>query len=195
MISVVSPVYMAGNIVDELVRRLKAVLAPLGGYEIILIDDCSGDDSWERLKAQEGITALRNERNIGQHATIHRGVESARGEWIVVMDCDLQDDPADIPHLYAKALEGYDIVYARRCNIKQNRLRRFFSVAFHKIYSLRKGTKTDPAIANFAVYRKGCYGRRDCSIAVVDVEHCPRYAGRSSYTPWKLIKLFFKLLR
>ncbi len=191
----VSPVYMAGNIVDELVRRLKAVLAPLGEYEIILIDDYSTDDSWERLEAQHGITALRNERNIGQHATIRRGVELARGEWIVVMDCDLQDDPADIPRLYAKALEGYDVVYARRCNIRQSRLRRFFAKAFHKVYALRRGIKTDPAIANFAICRKGCYGRQDCRTAVIDVEHCPRFAGRSSYTPWKLIKATFRLLR
>ncbi len=186
---------MAGNIVDELVRRLNAALAPLGEYELILIDDHSGDDSWERLKAREGITALRNDRNIGQHATIRRGVELAQGDWIVVMDCDLQDNPDDIPRLYAKALEGYDAVYARRCNIRQSRPRRFFAVAFHKAYSLRKGIKTDPAIANFAIYRKGCYGCRDCRKAVVDVEHCPRYAGRSSYTLWKLLKLTFSLLR
>ncbi len=186
---------MAGNIVDELVRRLKAVLAPIGEYEIILIDDCSSDDSWERLRAQQGITALQNERNVGQHATIKRGMDLASGEWIVVLDCDLQDDPVYIPLMYAKALDGFDIVYARRCNILQSPLRRLFSVAFHKIYSLHNGIESDPAIANFAIYRKGFYGRFDCRIDVIDVEHRPRYAGRSSYTPWKLIKLFFKLLR
>ncbi len=186
---------MAGNIVAELVRRLTVVLAPLDGYEIILIDDHSGDNSWEQIRAMQGVTALRNERNIGQHATIRRGVELARGQWTVVMDCDLQDNPVEIPRLYAKALEGYDIVYARRCNIRQTRLRRLFAVIFHKLYSLRKGVRTDPAIANFAIYRKGYYGRSDCRIAVIDVEHCPRYAGRSSYTLWKLIKLFFRLLR
>ncbi len=186
---------MAGNIVDELVRRLARALSPLGEYEIVLIDDCSSDDSWERLRAQAGITVLRNGRNIGQHATIRRGVELAGGDWVVVLDCDLQDNPDDIPRLYAKALEGYDVVYARRCNIRQSRLRRLFSVAFHTFYSLYKGVRTDPAVANFAIYRKGFYGRRDGRTAIVDVEHCPRYAGRSSYTPWKLIKLFFRLLR
>ncbi len=186
---------MAGNIVDELVRSLNAVLAPLGTYEIILIDDCSSDDSWTRLQAQKGITALRNKRNTGQHATIRRGVGLAVGDWIVVMDCDMQDNPEDIPALYRKVLEGYDIVYARRCNIKQSLLRRSLSVAFHKVYSLRKGIKTDPAIANFAIYRKGFYGRNDGRTAVVDVEHCRRFAGRSSYTPLRLIKATFRLLR
>ncbi len=186
---------MAGNIVDELVRRLKAVLTPLGSYEIILIDDCSSDDSWERLKAHKGITALRNEHNIGQHATIRRGIELAKGDYVVVMDCDLQDNPDDISRLHVKALEGYDIVYARRYNIHQGVLRRLLSVLFHKLYSLRKGIKTDPSIANFAIYRRGFYGHRDCSIAVVDVEHCRRYAGRSSYTPWKLIQATFRLLK
>ncbi len=186
---------MAGNIVDELVRRLTEALSPLGAYEIILIDDHSSDDSWERLAAQQGITALRNERNIGQHATIRRGVEIAKGDWIVVMDCDLQDNPCEIPKLYKKNLEGYDIVYARRCHIRQSRLRRLLSEAFHRLYSVKKGIKSDPAIANFAIYRKGFYGCRDGRIAVVDVEHCPRYAGRSSYTPWKLIRLTFRLLK
>ncbi len=186
---------MAGNIVDELVRRLTNALTPLGRYEIILIDDCSDDDSWERLQAQQGITVLRNEQNIGQHATIRRGVSLVKGDWIVVLDCDLQDNPADIPRLYAKALEGYDIVYARRLHIKQHPLRRFFAVTFHKLYSLRIGFHTDPAIANFAIYRKGYYGRNDCRIGVIDVEHNERYAGHSSYTPWKLIQHFFRLMR
>ncbi len=195
MISIVSPVYMAEEVVEELVATLKEVLWKLGDYEIILIDDCSTDNSWKKIKDRNDIRIYRNECNIGQHATIRKGIMLAEGDWIVVMDCDLQDNPYEIPKLYTQALMGFDIVYARRTQIKQSHLRRFCSELFHKLHSFRRGKKNDPAVANFAIYRKGYFGKTDCKIETVDVVHCERFAGKSSYTLWKLIKLAIKLLR
>src|SRR2546423_6378829 len=87
-------------------------------YEIIMVDDGSPDRSGERveqLAAQDShVVALLLSRNFGQHAAITAGVSEARGDWIVVMDCDLQDRPEDIPLLFAKAMEGHEIVFARR---------------------------------------------------------------------------------
>jgi dolichol-phosphate mannosyltransferase len=97
-------------------------------YEIILVDDRTRDGSRpeiERLvELDESVRGILLSRNFGQHAAITAGLQHAKGDWVVVMDCDLQDPPEDIPRLYAKALEGHDIVLGRRAQKPTGRLRR-----------------------------------------------------------------------
>ena len=107
-LSIVSPVYKAEKILPVLVQRLEAALSNFtDSFEIVLVDDGSPDQSWDVLAqlAQEKkyIKAIRLSRNFGQHNAIHAGLEAATGEWIVVMDCDLQDQPEEIEEMLSIA--------------------------------------------------------------------------------------------
>jgi dolichol-phosphate mannosyltransferase len=154
-ISVVSPVYRAEKIMPELVRRIKASVEQLTtDYEIILVEDCGPDNSWRSIedicKLDKKVKGIKLSRNFGQHYAINAGLNYATGEWVVVMDCDLQDQPEEIAALYAKALEGYEVVQARRKERQDTFLKRFTSKVFYGTLTYLTGTKHDPLIANFA---------------------------------------------
>ena len=122
-ISVVSPVYLAENIVAELSLRLVKNLSKITNeFEIILIDDGSPDNSWNKIceiaKNEKRVKGFQLSKNFGQHHAITAGLDRCDGDWIIVMDCDLQDRPEEIIRLYKKANEGFDIVYASRTNRK-----------------------------------------------------------------------------
>src|SRR4051794_26117474 len=107
-LSVVSPVYRAESSLDELVTRLLAALEALAPtFEIVLVEDGSPDRSWERIveaaRRDPRVKGVRLSRNFGQHYAITAGLDLARGDHVVVMDCDLQDDPEDIAALYSRA--------------------------------------------------------------------------------------------
>ena len=117
--SIVVPVYGCRDCLRELHRRLANAVATIAkDVEFIYVDDRDRDGSWQVLcelaAADVRVSAFRLSRNFGQHAAITAGLSRAAGKWIVVMDCDLQDPPEEVPRLYAKALEGYDIVFASR---------------------------------------------------------------------------------
>ncbi|WP_201986404.1 glycosyltransferase family 2 protein [Hymenobacter rubidus] len=158
-LSIVSPVYRADATVEELVRRLVKALEPISPqFEIILVDDRSPDDSWQQIQAQATrdprVRGLRLSRNFGQHRAILAGLEQCQGEWIVVMDCDLQDQPEEIPQLLAQAQTGFDLVLARRVERQDSWVRRYYSALFYWLLSYLTGTAQDPAIANFGVYHR-----------------------------------------
>src|SRR5881296_93290 len=118
-ISVVSPVYGAREILPVSCARLDAALSKISPrYEIILVDDHCPQDSWSIMRAlverYPKLVILRLSRNFGQHYAITAGLDVARGDWTVVMDCDLQDLPEDIALSLGKAQVGYDVVLARR---------------------------------------------------------------------------------
>ena len=118
-ISVVIPVYKAEACLVELYRQLKGVLEPLTqDFEILLVEDCGGDRSWQIIedlaRHDTRVKGLQFSRNFGQHYGITAGLDHCDGDWVIVMDCDLQDRPEEIPRLYAKAQEGHEIVLARR---------------------------------------------------------------------------------
>lgn len=215
-ISIVSPVYRAENMVQMLVERIvKSVSTITDDYEIILVNDASPDASWQMIEVEcaknKRVKGLNLSRNFGQHYAITAGLHYAKGEWVVVMDCDLQDRPEEIPALYQKAQEGYEIVYARRVQRQDNGWKKLSSAFYHSVFDWLSGTKTDKAISNFGVFKHNVicefnkmpeYARSFKSlinyigyrVATVDVEHAKRVSGDSSYTLRKLLKLSFDII-
>jgi len=134
-------VYGCRDCLAELHRRVSANLEPLSeDYEIVLVDDGSPDESWAVLRGlaarDRRVRALRLSRNFGQHAAITAGLAACRGRWAVVMDCDLQDPPEEIPRLYAKALEGYDVVLSRREERVESLPRRLAASAYFRLHNM-----------------------------------------------------------
>jgi dolichol-phosphate mannosyltransferase len=121
-ISVVVPVYNSSPTVPELCRRLRESLRGMGvSYELVLVDDGSADGSYEALRreaeADPDTHVVKMLRNFGQHPAITAGLVHARGNWVVLIDDDLQTPPEEIAKLYAKAKEGFDVV----CGARQQR--------------------------------------------------------------------------
>lgn len=143
-ISVVIPVYNCAGSVRALHERLTASLTQLTpDYEIVLVDDRSCDGAWEILtelaRSDRHLRVVRLSRNFGQHAAITAGLTRARGAWTVVMDCDLQEPPEEIPRLWAKAQEGYDIVRAVREGRRHSAFRRVSASLYRRMLSEREG--------------------------------------------------------
>lgn len=158
-ISVVSPEYRGEKSVRELVERVSASVQTLTDkFEIILVNDASPDNTWlEIIKvcdSNPNVIGLDLSRNFGQHNAITAGLSYAKGDWVVIMDCDLQDLPEEIPNLFQKAQEGFDIVFARRTTKHVSWWKRMSSTAFHAVLDWLSGAKTDPAIGNFGIYHR-----------------------------------------
>ena len=122
-ISIVTPVYGCARALPELYERLVKTLASITeNFDIIMVNDQSPDGAWtiiQQLAAKDPrVKGINLSRNFGQHRAITAGLDFADGDWVVVMDCDLQDQPEEITKLYNKAIEGYDVVFGRRAERK-----------------------------------------------------------------------------
>lgn len=213
LISVVSPVYNCSQSLDDLCRRIKDTIYQLQlNYEIILIDDYSRDDSWERMErlaeTDNRIKIIKLSRNFGQHAAISAGLRYAKGDYIVILDCDLQDQPEEIIKLYSKAEEGYDVVLGRRDHRKDALYKILLSRAFYKMMSILTNVKYEAEVANYGIYKKKVItavnnmgdavryipamvqwvGFKRTSISI---KHSERLHGKSSYSIFKLIELAY----
>lgn len=210
-ISVVIPVYKGEDCLGELYRRLVASLQEItNDFEIVLVEDCGPDMAWERIRSlardDPRVLGLRFSRNFGQHYGITAGIDAARGEWIVVMDCDLQDRPEDIPLLYARACEGWDIVLARRVRRQHPWWKRQTSAMFYAVFRYLTELEYDGSVGNFRIISRqvaesfrgfreqlrffgGILTWLGYRVATVEVQHDPRFAGETTYTWRKLIRL------
>ena len=215
-ISIVSPVYKAEKIIPALVTRIdKAVSAITEDYEIILVEDGGPDNSWEGIENisdnNPRVTGIKLSRNFGQHYAITAGLDHSKGEWVVVMDCDLQDQPEEIDKLYKKALEGYDIVLARRFERKDKRVKRFFSALFYRTLGYLTGSEQDESVANFGIYHRKVIDAISLmresiryfptmikwvgfKSTKVDVIHEPRAEGETSYNINKMMRLALDII-
>lgn len=140
-------------LVEKLHHTLKQITA---SYEIILVDDGSTDRSWEIISARcdsdTHLTGIRFSRNYGQHPAIKAGLAQCKGEWIVVMDCDLQDPPEEIGLLYAQTKTGADAIFALRKKSWQPFIKKMYSFLFYKLLSLFTGYRFDMCTTNFGIY-------------------------------------------
>ena len=208
-----SPIYHGESMLEELVQRIHAAIRPLTtDYEIILVNDCSPDKSWERITeicaSDKQVKGINLSRNFGQTYAITAGLTYATGNYVAVIDCDLQNKPEDLSAMYRKALEGYDVVSARRVVRNDTFLKRLSSAIFHKTYDFLSGFKTDKAVAEFGIYSQKIV-KVYCSIpeysrsfvelihtlgfkkSTVDVYHDHRLEGESSYNLYRLLKLSY----
>jgi dolichol-phosphate mannosyltransferase len=165
----------------------------------------------EVCKLDPAVKALKLSRNFGQQHAITAGLAYCSGDWVIVMDCDLQDRPEEIPRLYQKAMEGYDIVFAKRNNRKDTFGTKFFSKLFYNFYSYLTGIKQDATIANFGIYSgkviEVIKGMKEPMRAFspmarwvgfnrtsIEVEHGERFYGKSSNTLSKRINLALDII-
>jgi polyisoprenyl-phosphate glycosyltransferase len=211
LLSVVSPVYRAEKLLPELVREITATVSGItASYEIILVEDCGPDNSWQKIKevcaGNPKVRGIRLSRNFGQHYAITAGLDHSRGEWVVVMDCDLQDRPDQIPKFYEKALEGFDIVQGRRISRQDSFFKRVFSYFFYRVLAYLSGYRQDSTIANFGIYNKkvikSIVSMRESirffptmvawvgfKSTAIDIQHAARPEGKSSYNFSRLLNL------
>jgi len=210
-LSVVTPVYRAEGCLRELYARLVAALEAITpDFEIVMVEDCGGDRSWEIIceLADEDprVKGFQFSRNFGQHYGITAGLDHCDGDWVVVMDCDLQDRPEEIPRLYAKAQEGYDVVLALRGKRSDSAFKRVASRVFYRLFSYLSEMDYDGDAGNFRIISRkvvtNCRRMREqlrffggliqwmgFPTAAIEVRHGTRHEGRSTYSFGKLWKL------
>ncbi|WP_292661641.1 glycosyltransferase family 2 protein [Nitratifractor sp.] len=210
-ISVVTPVYGCAESLPELYERLVHTLEKITeNFEIIMVNDASPDNAWDIIRElatkDSRVRGIDLSRNFGQHRAITAGLDYVSGEWIVVMDCDLQDQPEEILKLYSKANEGYDIVVGRRVVRRDGFFKKLGSRLFYKLYNYLTDSNVDNAIGNFGIYsskviqsiRRFREQNRSFGLFVlwtgfrraeIEIAHASRRRGKSSYTLSKLINL------
>lgn len=211
-LSIISPVYKAEKIVDELVRRIRdEAIEITPDYEIILVEDCGPDDSWKKIeencKRYPEVIGIKLSRNFGQHFAITCGLEHARGEIAIVMDCDLQDNPVYFKALIEKAKEGYDIVYTMKAKRKHSFIKDAFAGYFNRVFNYlidNKTAKSNSLVGSYSLLSRkaieafknfGDYQRHYLMVlrwigfrhAYITIEHELRYEGKSSYNLNKLL--------
>lgn len=212
LLSVVVPVYGSPQSLPHLRDRVAAACRDLGmEHELILVDDRCPRGSWSVVRqlaeTDPNVVGVRLSRNFGQHAAIHAGLTRVRGDWVVVMDCDLQDQPEEIPNLLQHAWDGgFDVVRARRVNRNDPWHRKLASLAFYRVLSFLTDTHQSEEIGNFGVYHRRVidalsewqeeskyfpaiiewvgFAQSDMPVA-----HAARHEGKSGYNLAKLIRL------
>ncbi len=210
MFSIVSPVYKGAPMLNMLVQRIDNTMQKITtNYEIVLVNDASPDNSWELIKelSQQNphVRGVNLSRNFGQHEAITAGLSVAKGQWVVVMDCDLQDQPEEILTLWQKACEGYDVVVGQRHQRKDVFAKRLSSRVFYSAFAYLTDMPQDSSIANFGIYSrkviKAVLAMGDAvrclplqvqwvgfRQAKVPIRHAPRVEGKSSYSLKRLLR-------
>lgn len=215
-ISVVIPVYGCRAALPELHRRLCESLTKItDSFEIILVDDDCPQNSWKEIEkicaCDSRVIGLHLSRNFGQIRAITAGLDKSVGDWVVVMDCDLQDKPEAIVDLYEKAQEGYDVVFARRKGRKDSVITKFLSRCFYKVYDYFTDGNFDSALCNFSISKRiviDSYCRmREQNRAytlfikwlgfnqtAIDIDADERFEGKSSYNLRRKMKMAFEVI-
>jgi glycosyltransferase involved in cell wall biosynthesis len=213
-ISVVIPVYNEQDNVGELHERLDRVL-DASDAEFIFVDDGSSDDTFARLRdiaqRDKRVRVIRFRRNFGQTAALSAGIDHARGEIIVPMDGDLQNDPNDIPRMLAKLDEGYDVVSGWRKNRQDSFQRRLPSIIANRLISWISGVRLHDYGCSLKAYRKDViedvrlYGEmhrfvpiyaswQGARVTEMVVEHHARTHGKSKYGFERIIKVVLDMI-
>ena len=212
-ISVVTPVYGCSRMLEKLYEELIKTLGKItDDFEIIMVNDKSPDDAWNMITQlamkDKRVKGINLSKNFGQHFAITAGLDFVKGDWIVVMDCDLQDQPKEIEKLYKKAKEGYDVVFGKRSERKDGYFKKLGSKLFYMVYDYFTDTTNRSGTANFGIFSKKVienYKRMrehnrtfplfirwvGFKTAEIDIEHAKRPEGKSSYNLYRLFYLAF----
>ena len=196
-VSVVVPVFNEQENIPILQSELRAALTGLD-YEIIFVDDGSHDRTVERIEAAPNIRLIRFEKNAGQSAAIYAGVHAARGATVVLIDGDLQNDPADIPRLLAEIARGADLVCGYRAQRRDTRVKRLTSWIANAVRSRFTKDGVRDTGCTLKAMRRECVGAlvpfkgmhrfipalvkgAGYQLVEVPVNHRPRRFGQSKY--------------
>ena len=158
-LSVVVPVLNEESLIQELIQRVIINCEKITSeYEIIIVDDGSTDDTWAKISNESRtnlkIKALKFSRNFGHHYALTAGLNKTSGDWVVVMDGDLQDRPEVILDLYEKAKEGFDVVFVSRQNRTENLIYQLAQKVFYWLLKVLSGIDFDSSQANFSIISK-----------------------------------------
>ncbi|KAA3620241.1 MAG: glycosyltransferase [Calditrichaeota bacterium] len=208
-VSVVIPVYNEADSLPELHERLVAVVDENNySAEFVFIDDGSTDSSFQVLQqlheTDKRVCVSQLRRNYGKSAALAEGFNLARGRYVVTMDSDLQDDPAEIPHLIAKLLEGFDVVSGWKKKRYDPFIKRFTSKIFNKVTGKITGVHLNDMNCGLKIYRNEViklvrlYGQRHRFIPVLAaqngfrigelvVKHAPRKHGVTKFGPSRFL--------
>jgi polyisoprenyl-phosphate glycosyltransferase len=212
---VVVPVYRSAECLLELATRVDQACRRLGiSHELILVDDCSPDRSWQVIeqlnRAELSVVGVQLRKNVGQDNAIMAGFNTAQGSAMVVMDDDLQHDPDDIGPLLRELREGYDVVYAKYRHTHQKTWKNLGSWFNGKVAEIVLGKPPHIYLSPYKViaaevvaeiiryrgpypYVDGLIFRTTSNIGQVTVEHHPRFSGQGTYTLWKSIAVWARL--
>ena len=215
-LSIVVPVFNEASLIGELVKRVKANAQLISDdFELILVDDGSQDKTWELIEneanKEKRVKGLKFSRNFGHHYAITAGLHNASGEWVVVMDGDLQDRPEVIPDLYQKSQTGFDVVFVSRKNRPEKLYYRMAQKVFYWILRILSGMDFDSRQANFSIInRKVVEAFKDFpenarfygstikwlgfQSSYILADHGTRYSGKPSYTFKKRVKLALDII-
>lgn len=215
-LSVVMPVYKSAGCLDMLHQRLTLVLQATGlSYEIIFVEDCGPDDSWTRLlqlaSVDHHVRAFQHSKNFGQHAAIATGLSHARGDYVIVMDSDLQDPPELITKFLESALMGDQIVLSVRSRRNATAFRVICSRIIRSGFPLYKRIPNGLQLGSFSLlsrrvvdsylqesdrcnYFLKILDRIPVATGFVEYDQNARHEGSSSYSLWRLARLFFSLV-
>ena len=197
MISVVIPLYNEQDNIEPLQNELAAALTGID-YELILIDDCSSDDTVKNIARRPEVRVIEFAKNTGQSAAMYAGIYAAKGDVIVLLDGDRQNDPADIPKLLAEVEKGADLVCGYRANRKDTTFKRIQSRIANFVRSRFTGDGVRDTGCTLKAMRRDCrealvpfYGMHrfipalikgmGYKLAEVPTHHRPRTAGVSKY--------------
>lgn len=213
-ISVVIPVYKSEKCIPELTKQISDALKDFS-WELILVNDCSPDNSWTEIKKvaaeNNNITGINLRKNGGQDLAILAGLNHAKGKWIVIMDDDLQHSPYDIPKLYTQAQKGFDVVYADFKQKKQKLWKNLGSWLNGKVSEITLGKPKGIYLSPFKIisgsvvkemcklnnlfpYIDGLIFQVTKNITQINIEHHKREYGKSNFTLLKSMQVFFRMM-
>lgn len=213
-ISVVIPVYKSEKCIPELTKQISDALKDFN-WELILVNDCSPDNSWAEIKKlvaeNNNIAGINLRKNGGQDLAILAGLNHAKGKWIVIMDDDLQHSPYDIPKLYAQAQKGFDVVYADFKQKKQKLWKNLGSWLNGKVSEITLGKPKGIYLSPFKIisssvvkemcklnnlfpYIDGLIFQVTKNITQINIEHHKREYGKSNFTLVKSMQVFFRMM-
>jgi glycosyltransferase involved in cell wall biosynthesis len=214
-LSIVIPVYRSEDCLEPLVAAIAEALTPTGrDYEVVLVNDFSPDNSWAVIESicarNPNVIGVDLRRNFGQDNAIMTGLRLARGKYVAVMDDDLQHHPADLPLLLARIEEGFDVVFAE-FRAKHQKLWKNVGSWFNgKFAEWVINKPRDVYLSPYKIIRgevaemicgydgpdpyiDGLLFQVTARITQIPVDHHPRYAGRSTYTFWKSLRVWARL--